>query len=277
MFALVGVLTLLFAVLVSMLVVRVGTVALMLTGLTRDLARFEARSAFTGAGYTTSDSEKVIRHPVRRQIIMLLMMLGNIGIITVISTLIVSLINSSGEGLSGSLFFRLAIMLVGLTVLWRLAYSQWIDDQLSHMITWALKRYSNLNDRDYLGLLHLAKDFEVIEMHVEEGKWLANKTLTELRLGDEGVLVLGIERADGTYIGAPRGQRILIDGDILLVYGPRDLLSDLVTRVAGWEGDRAHEKAVERQQEIQLDEPDVEEDKATEAPRPTGQRRQGFS
>ena len=67
----IGIPILLATVIVSLLVVRVATEALVLTGLSRDLARFEARSAFTGTGFTTQDSAKVTNDPVRRRIIMM--------------------------------------------------------------------------------------------------------------------------------------------------------------------------------------------------------------
>ena len=46
--------------LISLLVVRIASVALVHTGLGREAARFQARSAFTGAGYTTSEAESVV-------------------------------------------------------------------------------------------------------------------------------------------------------------------------------------------------------------------------
>ena len=67
--------SLLLVIALSMVVVRVATVALVLTGLSKQSARFQARSAFSGAGFTTSESEKVVGHPVRPQIIMLLMLM----------------------------------------------------------------------------------------------------------------------------------------------------------------------------------------------------------
>jgi len=33
------------------------------TGLSRESARFQARSALTGGGFTTTESEAVVRHP----------------------------------------------------------------------------------------------------------------------------------------------------------------------------------------------------------------------
>ena len=48
----------------SMIVIRVATVALVHTGMGVESARFQARSAFTGAGYTTSEAESIVDHPV---------------------------------------------------------------------------------------------------------------------------------------------------------------------------------------------------------------------
>ena len=48
---------LLIALIVSLIVTRIASVALTLTGLSTDSARFQARSAFTGCGFTTSESD----------------------------------------------------------------------------------------------------------------------------------------------------------------------------------------------------------------------------
>src|SRR6188472_4681707 len=80
----------LVVVLVSVLVARVGTVALTLTGMSRESARFQARSAFFGVGFTTAEAESVVGHPVRRRIIMWLILLGNAGVISVLGTLVIS-------------------------------------------------------------------------------------------------------------------------------------------------------------------------------------------
>lgn len=70
----------------SILVTRIATVALTHTGLSREAAAFQARSAFTGVGYTTTEAESTVTHPVRRRIIAALMLLGNLGIITSMSS-----------------------------------------------------------------------------------------------------------------------------------------------------------------------------------------------
>lgn len=48
--------------LVSLAIVRVAEVMLELTGISKDSARFQARSAFTGTGFTTHEAEMLIKH-----------------------------------------------------------------------------------------------------------------------------------------------------------------------------------------------------------------------
>ncbi|MFT7642064.1 MAG: Trk-type K+ transport system membrane component, partial [Pirellulaceae bacterium] len=78
------IISLLATLVFSILTTRIATMALMLTGLSREVARFQARSAFTGVGYTSAETESVVEHPVRRQIVYWLMLTGNIGIATVV-------------------------------------------------------------------------------------------------------------------------------------------------------------------------------------------------
>ncbi len=81
--------SLLLVVAVSLIITRVATVILVASGLSRQAARFQARSAFTGAGFTTTESESVVNHPLRRKVVMTLMLLGNAGIVASASTLII--------------------------------------------------------------------------------------------------------------------------------------------------------------------------------------------
>ncbi len=78
----------------SVLVIRVASVALRLTGLSDDIARFQALSAFTGTGFTTLEAEAIVNYPVRRRIVSSLMIVGNLGLVTVLATLVVSMINT---------------------------------------------------------------------------------------------------------------------------------------------------------------------------------------
>src|SRR3954447_23513363 len=76
--------------LLSMLITRVATVALAQTGMSRESARFQARSALSGVGFTTSEAESVVNHPVRRRIVQALMVVGSAGVVTAAASLILS-------------------------------------------------------------------------------------------------------------------------------------------------------------------------------------------
>jgi hypothetical protein len=241
-----AIISLLVVLTFSILITRIATVALVLTGLSREAARFQARSAFTGVGYTTGEAEDLVNHPVRRRIILILMLLGNVGIITAMSSLILGFIQSD----SGGLTLRIVLLIAGLGALWILGTSQWVDRRLSRVISWALSRYTRLEAKDYASLLRLAGEYRVTDLHVEPDDWLADRTLAELKLRDEGIAVLGITRKNGNYLGTPAGSTKIRPHDSLLLYGRASALENLDERRAGVGGDIEHHEAREEQEQI---------------------------
>jgi hypothetical protein len=236
--------SLLLVVTLSILITRVATIALIHTGLSRESARFQARSAFTGAGFTTNESEQVVNHPVRRRIVMFLMLLGNAGFVTVLSSLVLTFV---GEGEPGSLVYKLLLLGAGLFFLTVLGMSAWVDRHLSNLIDSALKRYTNLDVRDYASLIHLTGEYRLVELQVNPNDWLADKTLAQARLREEGIVVLGIKRLDGSYLGTPKGPEKIHSGDILILYGRVSALEDLDQRRRDEGGEQAHQEAIEEQ------------------------------
>lgn len=238
----------LIAITLSLLVTRIATEALTLTGMSRTSARFQARSAFTSTGFATAESEAIVKHPLRRTIIMWLMFLGNAGFITVISSLVLTFVSTSstGDGLS-----RLLYLLIGMGILWLLATNRAFNRILTRLVRRALRCWTDLDLQDYARLLHLKEKYQVTEIEVNEDNWLANKKLKELRLADEGVTILGIDRKGCTYVGAPYGDTYIYPRDTLIVYGRKAALIELDVRRRGVEGEGAHQKAVAIQQQIQ--------------------------
>jgi hypothetical protein len=62
--------TLLAVVAITLIVNRVGSIALVSTGLSAEVTHFQARSALTGVGFSTAESELIVNHPVRRRIVL---------------------------------------------------------------------------------------------------------------------------------------------------------------------------------------------------------------
>jgi hypothetical protein len=243
--AMVAIISLLVFITLSILVTRIASMALIHTGLSRDAARFQARSAFTGTGFTTTESEYMVNHPVRRKILMILIFLGSAGVISTIASFIVSFISLERIGY---ISIEIVVLVAGLGTLWLLVQSKWVERKLSYLINRALNRYTTLDIRDYYSLLHLSDNYRVSEIKIEEQDWLADKTLNDLQLPDEGILVLGIKRSNGEYIGAPRGETKIYNDDTVTLYGRAALLESLDNRQKGPGGDQKHAEAVLEQE-----------------------------
>lgn len=249
----VAIVSLLAILTLSIVITRVATVMLTATGLSRDIARFQARSAFSGAGFTTNESESVVNHPVRRRIVLQLMLLGAAGIVTSLTSLLLSF-SGADSGQTGR---RIVVLLVGLVALRLLAGSRVVDRVLTRITEWALRRYTRLNVRDYDKLLHISDDFTVAEVEPQPGSWLLGRRLEELNLRQEGVIVLGVYRRDGRYLGVPGGPTLVEPGDRLVVYGEDDRVRALSDRQVGPEGDREHEQMVRAYTSQRAQTPDV--------------------
>ena len=66
-----------------------------------------------------------------------------------------------------------------------------------------------------------------------------------LRLRDEHIDVLGIQKPSGEYIGVPGRDDGVEPGDVLVVYATEAHLADLDVRKRGKAGDEAHQRARE--------------------------------
>lgn len=240
------VISLLVVLVMSLIITRVATVALALTGMSQEAARFQARSALTGSGFTTTESERVVNHPLRRRIIMALMLLGNTGLVLGASLMVLFLAGEGG-GLSER-WQQVGLLLAGLLAFYLVARSAWLERTMAGFIERVLARHTDLAGRDHASLLRLGNDFRVVEMTVRAGDWMAGRNLSELDLAREGVLVLGITRADGSYLGAPRGVTKLEADDIAILYGKQSVLRDLDERRAGVGGHLRHAESVARRE-----------------------------
>lgn len=231
-----AVISLVVVVTLGLLMTRIATVALTMTGMTLEHARFQARSAFTGTGFTTSEAEAVVGHPARRRIVLTLMLVSGAGAVSILGTLVLSFapVDSTAAGLR-----RAAVIVVALATLLLLARNRLVDRALRRVIEALLRRYTHLDVRDYAALLHLKGQWRVAQLPVEEGDWISSRPLGRLRLPDEGVAVLGVERAEGTWVGAPNEALRLATGDVVVLYGRQPMLEDIARRLHGDEGEEA--------------------------------------
>ncbi|MBN2351671.1 MAG: TrkA C-terminal domain-containing protein [Spirochaetales bacterium] len=229
---------------ISVIIVRVASIMLKLTGLSADVAKFQARSAFTGTGFTTREAEGIINHPVRRRIIQTLMLIGNIGVVSFISSVIISVLTLQ---ISESGWMVLIVIGVGLLLLLLFTRSRLIEILFTAVVTRLLRRWTHLYTNDYDSLLNLQAEFEVTKFKLPGKSWFTDRAIKELKLTDEGILILAVRRTDGYFIGTPQSTTVLYEGDEVIMYGRAPILRSIITRPAGEDGDRAHREAVEAQ------------------------------
>ncbi len=96
---------------------RIAAVAMRLTGLPDTVARFQCVSALTGTGFTTGEAEMIVNYPIRRRIVVTLMVLGNLGLVSIASTFIVALVNADSSDGSIAMQAIVLIIAIGLTFL----------------------------------------------------------------------------------------------------------------------------------------------------------------
>lgn len=208
--------TLLFLfIVISFLIVRVGAVALELTGMPRRKARFQALSAFTGTGFTTRESEMIVNYPQRRKIITILMVLGNAGIVSVVATFVWSMVSLRGV-LRPSLNF-VGIMIFVAAFFWLVSREK-IRRALTDRIRQKLIARMDLERVSVEEILHQAQGYGVAIVRISESSKLVGSTLADSGLRDQGITVLSIER-DGIPIPIPLAQEEIRVGDRIVCYG----------------------------------------------------------
>lgn len=237
----------------SFLAVRIGTIALVMTGLSEEVASLQSLSAFSGVGFTTAETESVVVSQARRSIIKMLIRFGSAGIVTAVSSLILSFTGPERVG-----FLQLLVLAAGLAVLVLLSRSPTFQSILTPLIKKILRRSALVDLRDYANLLHVSEGYSVVEFEVLPESWLAGRTLSELRLRSEGVSVLGVLTPQGEYIGAPPPNQEFVVGDRLLMYGRSGRLDELSERKR--EDRSAHREAVAEQHTVEQRQDDIIED-----------------
>ena len=209
----------LLVILVSFLFVRAASIALMMTGLEKYKARFQALSAFSGTGFTTKEAEVVVNHPKRRNIIRYLMIMGNAGIATVIVTATSSFTTSSGYQIP----LNVVVLLIGIFLIYKLAKSRGFIRKWENYIENRLIKSAQFEEGTTEDLLRFMEGYGLVKKIIPDESPMIGKSIAKLQLNKKGILVLGIEREKG-WIPTPKASEILTCYDRLIVYGPLDAL-----------------------------------------------------
>jgi hypothetical protein len=251
--------TFLAVVFFSIISVKIGALALEATGLSGDIAIFQAQSAFAGVGFTTSESETVMSHPVRRKILRFLMLVGSAGLTTAIATLIITFVNVAptrtilGKEIN-NVAFNVGLLIGGLFLISFVFTRKWFDDAAKQILARPLRHLkSKVQLYDYEKILGLSRGYTIGSFEVPKHHWMVNKTISDLQLEKEGVMVLGVYRKIKDveqYLGIPSPDFKIHNRDKIMVYCSEERLVNLAKREKGAKGAVERKEAVEDHKEV---------------------------
>ncbi len=199
---------------ISFVIVRVAGVAMRHTGLPENVARFQCMSALTGTGFTTRESEMIVNYPVRRRILVALMVLGNLGLISVAATAIVSFVDI--DPAPGAFAWRITMIMVAVAVTLIVMTNKTIDRVLCRFIGYLLWKFTSLGNRRFQRLLQISDGVSIAE-HVYTGSGEATFGAVSARASQLCVLAI---RGKSDLSSAPiEGGAAIAPGDVLICLG----------------------------------------------------------
>jgi hypothetical protein len=215
----------LLVIVLSFLVVRAAAIALRMTGMEEQRARFQALSAFTGTGFTTREAEIVVNNPLRRRIVTWLMILGNAGIVTVIVSATSSVVATSHDY---HLFIGVAVLILAIYGFWKLASRGGLTRWWERFIENRLLKSSAFRHGVIEEMFLVKENLALMRVIVIGDTPLVGSSLREGILQRRNLLVLGIERGR-KWLALPKPDAVIEEGDRIFVYGrPSTLRRNLV-------------------------------------------------
>lgn len=192
-----------------------------ITGLEHEISRFQVISLMTGTGFTTTESELILRHPFRRKIGLFLILFGVFSLAVVISYMT----NMMAENFrTQQLIWTVSILAVVLLVLRLPGVSRQLSRRLEHR----LEETYELQDLPVVEVLLQDEDDMFVDVPIHEDSEHLGGTMEKLCHPDADVNLLLIKRGDH-LVRKERMKTKLQEGDTLFLYGSR---KEIETRFA---------------------------------------------
>ena len=223
MFNIIHIIPVIVIVVISVIVVKIAAVALKLTGLDERTSIFQALSAFTGTGFTSREAELVLDDEIRRRIIMILMILGNAGLVSAVTALLFSF----GKGGVQPILLNSGILIVILYIIYKIATHKKLTKFFTKKIEAGLEKRHPFRKRPVEEILRIAKDYGIAEVTIKEDCQDLGKKLIESSFRQKDILILAIERAN-TVIPTPKASDTIQLGDTLICYGRLNSIEKII-------------------------------------------------
>ncbi len=145
-----------------------------------------------------------------------LIVVGSIGLVSVMTTVIVSLVGT--DGAEGSMRNQLLWLAAVSLVLWCVALNPKADRFMCGVIGSVLERTQGFGARRPVRLLQMPSAHGIVRLLVPRESGLEDRPIRELV--SNTVTVLGLVREDGTFVSLPDLAEQMRLADEIFVYGP---------------------------------------------------------
>ncbi|WP_281864239.1 TrkA C-terminal domain-containing protein [Planomicrobium okeanokoites] len=200
----------LYAVIIA-LVIEIGVILFHMTGLEKEIARYQVISMLTGTGFTTQESALIIDHPIRRRISSGLILFGYFSLAVIISSIATILSNDLRIEL---LLIIIGILFVFLFIFRNKSVFNRLEDRFEHEMDteynledWPMKTALALDEEEMVAIIQIKHGSDYIG---QKGRTLVEESLDVvlliIRRGDE------ILRFDLFEVELQEGDKIMIIG-----------------------------------------------------------------
>lgn len=193
------------------LVIEIGVLLFRMTGLDREIARYQVISMLTGTGFTTQESALIIDHPIRRRISSGLILFGYFSLAVIISSIATIL---SSDLRIGLLLTVIVVLIVILLIFKNKVIFNTLENRFEHEMDteynledWPMKTALALDEDEMVAIIQIKHESDYIGA---KGKALVEENLDIvlliIRRGDE------ILRFDLFEVELQQGDKIMIIG-----------------------------------------------------------------
>ncbi|WP_047151357.1 TrkA C-terminal domain-containing protein [Aneurinibacillus tyrosinisolvens] len=201
------------------LVIEISTVLLRLTGLEKEIARFQAISMLTGTGFTTVESELIARHPVRRKLATFLILFGAFSLAVIISSMSTILAKHSGIP-------QLSIIGIVLLVSLFVMKSKAVQERLERKMHTHMEKVNLTHELPVEDVLLMAEDDLLTDVHIFQDSGFVGKRVKECLREGKDLNILLVKRGD-EILRENLLKAEVQEGDVLLVYGKKDVIEEV--------------------------------------------------
>ena len=198
----------------------IGSILLEITGMERARARFQALSAISGTGFTTSHAEEVVNNPRRRQIVSYLIIIGNAGILSLIIAVIVYV--RAGLALpSWEVAVAIVLLIAALVIVIRVG----VIDKITSLILASIRQARKKSSLKIAQIYYNNNDLTIVKLRTR-GLFAGKVDIPDIAtLQSKGVNIIAIERGKD-ILKNPGPETKIMEGDIIICSGDIKVITD---------------------------------------------------